>query len=68
MVNIINCMVNDCQVCQKFQKLVMRPKVSHPKPSSFNEVVTLDLKEVGSKYILWLVDSFTKFIQGKLIN
>ena len=31
-------------------------------------MVTLDLKEVGSKYILWIVDSFTKFIQGKIIN
>ena len=38
------------------------------KSSSFNEVVTLDLKEVGSKYILWMIDSFTKFIQGKFIS
>ena len=31
-------------------------------------MVTLDLKEVGSQYILWLVDIFTMFIQGKVIN
>ena len=31
-------------------------------------MVTLGLKEMGSKYILLMVDSFTKFIQGKLIN
>ena len=61
-------MVNDCKVCQKFQRSVIRPKVNLPKSSSFNEVVTLDLKEVGSKYILWIIDSFTKFIEGKLIN
>ena len=36
--------------------------------TSFNEVVTLDLKEFGSKYILWMIDSFTRFIQGKLIS
>lgn len=38
-----------------------------PKSSSFNKIVTLDLKEFGSKYILWMVDSFIRFIQGKLI-
>ena len=27
----------------------------------------MDLKEFGSKYVLWMVDSFTRFIQGKLI-
>ena len=67
-VNTINHVVNDCHVCQKFQKSVKRPKVTLPKSSSFNKVVTLDLKEMGSKYILWMVDSFTKFIQGKLIH
>ena len=67
-INSINCVANDCRVCQKFQKSVTRPKVSLLKSSSFKEVVTLDLKEVGTKYILWMIDSFTKFIQGKLIN
>ena len=38
-----------------------------PKSSSFNKIVTLDLKEFGSKYILWIVENFTRFIQGKLI-
>ena len=61
-------MVNDCRVFQKFPKSVTRPKVSLMKSSSFNEVVTLDLKEVGSKYILWMIDSFTKLFQKKLIN
>ena len=30
-------------------KLVRRPKVTLPKSSIFNEVVTLDLKTFGSK-------------------
>ena len=46
----------------------MRPRVSLPKARSFNEIVTLDLKEFGNKYILWMIDSFTRFIQGKLLN
>ena len=68
LVNIIERVVNDCKVCQKFKKSVARPRVTLPKASSFNEVVTLDLKEFGSKYILWIIDSFSWFIGGKLLN
>ena len=32
------------------------------------EIVTLDLKEFRNKYILWMIDSFTRFIQGKFLN
>ena len=67
-VNTINRVVNNYCVCQKFQKSVTKPKVTLPKSSSFNKMMTLDLKEFGSKYILWFVDSFTIFMQGKLIN
>ena len=59
--------MKQCKVCQKFEKSVARPRVTLPKSTSFNEVVTMDLKEFGSKYMLWMVDSFTRFIQGKLI-
>ena len=51
--NIIDHVVNDCKVCQKFQRSVVRPRVTLPKTISFNKVVILDLKEFGSKYILW---------------
>ena len=68
LVNMISCVINDCHVCQKFQKLVARPRVSLPKARSFNEIVTLDLKEFGNKYILWMIDSFTRFIQGKFLT
>ena len=68
MANIIERVVNDCKVCQKFQKSVARPRVTLPKASSFNEVVTLDLKEFGNKYVLWMIDSFSRFMVGKLIS
>ena len=60
--------IQDCKICQKFSKSVMRPKIALPKSSSFNEVVTLDLKEFGAKYILWMIDLFTRFIQQNLIT
>ena len=36
-----------------------------PKATSFQKDVTLDLKEFGAK---WIVDSFTRFTQEKLIS
>ena len=65
--NIINRVINDCKVSQKFQRLVARPRVLLPQATSFNEVVTLDLKEFSSKYILWMIDLFLRFMVGKLI-
>ena len=67
LVNTINCVVNDCKFCQKFERSMARPRVTLPKSTSFNEIVTLDLKEIGSKYDLCMVDSFMRFMQEKLI-
>ena len=47
---------------------MVKPKIALPKAGLFNEVVTLDLKQFGSKYVLWCVDAFTRFVQGKLLN
>merc|ERR1711867_176257 len=58
MMIIVDRVVNDCKVCQKFHKSIARPHVTLPKTTSFNEVVTLDLKELGTKYVLWMIDSF----------
>ena len=49
-------------------KICGRPRVTLPKSTSFNEVVSLDLKEFGSKYILWMIDSFSRFMVEKLLN
>ena len=68
LMNIIHRVVNDCKVFQKFSKSIARPRVTLPKATSFNEVVTLDLKEFGSKYVLWMIDSFSRFMQGRLLS
>merc|ERR1712112_21783 len=59
--------VNNCNVCQKFGKSMVKPKIALAKAGSFNEIVTLDLKQFGSRYVLWCIDSFTRFVQGKLL-
>ena len=56
--SIIDRVVNDCKVCQKVPKICSKSKSNLAKSTSFNEVVMLDLKEFGSKYVLWMIDSF----------
>ena len=62
LVDTVNRVVNDCRVCQKFEKSVTKLKITLPKSTGFNEVVTLDLKEFGSKYVLWMICSFSRFM------
>ena len=52
LVNVINPMVNDCMVCLKFKWSIARPRVTLPKLTSFNEIVTLDAKEFDLIYTL----------------
>ena len=47
----INNVVRDCKACQKFGKSMVKPKIALPKVRLFNEIVTLDLKHFGSKYV-----------------
>ena len=57
LVTIINRVVNDCLVCQKYEKSFAQPRVTLPKLTSFNEIVTLDLKEFGFEYVyLWATE------------
>ena len=39
-----------------------RPRITLPTSGALNEVMTLVLKEFGPKYVLWMIDSFTRFI------
>ena len=58
----------NCGICQKFAKSISRPKVMLPKLTTFNEIVTLDLRAFGLKHVLWISNSFIRFVQGKLIT
>ena len=53
----------ECQNCQLSKRKSSRKKTSLPRLSSFNKVVTMDLKCFGDRtYILWLVDDATRLI------
>ena len=60
--------VINCKVCQKFKRSLGRPKVAISKVTDFNQIVAIDLKQNGSKYILWMVCSFTRFISGVVLS
>ena len=57
-----------CEICQKKKKSQSAPKITFMKASSFNEILTLNLKEKkinGQKrYILWVICSFSRFAKG----
>ena len=57
---------------RNLRKSLAKPKAAWPKLTDFNQVVTLDLKEIkeGNKkaYILWMICGFTRFIRGAVIK
>ena len=60
-----------CTSCKLNTKVKPRPKVSLPRASAFNQVVTIDLKHYSdgtNKYILYLVDMFSRLIAGSFIQ
>ena len=51
----IKTVINRCQVCNKYKKSLPKPKCNLPKVTDFNQIVTIDLKQFGTKYVLWCV-------------
>ena len=52
-----------CMTCKKFSPTPPRPVVSLPAATEFNQVLTMDLKEVkvlNYQYILHMIDRFTR--------
>ena len=58
-------LLDNCSICRKMKKTPPRPRIGMPVANSFNEIVGLDLKVLGhGKYILWIIDMFTKLAKG----
>ena len=65
--------LDKCEVCAVENSRIPRPRVAFPRASNFNHVVCLDLKENrrhnnASPYILYIIDSFTKFKAARFIS
>ena len=57
-----------CDVCVKFRRANLKPVVCFPRATEFNENVGLDLKVFGSKFMLHLIDHFTRYSRGIVLN
>ena len=72
--NLLKKIYVNCESCKKLKKTPARPKVTMLNALRFNDIVTVDLKEINKgkgsqyKYILYIIDSFTRFTVGVLIK
>ena len=53
---------------EKNGRSISKPSVAIPRALDFNSIVTLDLKEMGKKYILWMVDAFSRVLLGAVMK
>ena len=64
---VVKSVVASCKECKKFGRSLPRPKTTLPKVCDTNQIITWDLKEWNDRYILWLIDSFSRFVKGIVI-
>ena len=57
-----------CELCRVYKRTPDRPAVALPMANSFNDVVSMDLKKWGDKWILHLIDMFSRFSVSVFIS
>ena len=69
---IVKEVCDECTLCQKYSRAPLRPIVSLPLASRFNECVCMDLKEIKvqspKRWILHLIDAATRYSAACVIN
>jgi hypothetical protein len=65
---LIDDVVEKCEICKRNSRSKSKPSVAIPRASDFNSVVSVDLKAMGEKHILWMICSFTKFMKGLVVK
>ena len=55
--------VDKCEICKKNGCSKSIPTIAISKATDFNSSVSIDLRIIGDKYILWMVDACTRFIK-----
>ena len=68
-------MIEQCSTCLPKRVRSAKPHGTLPKAMDFNDIISVDLKELqpeyrkeGFKYILYMVDEFSKLMKGVLIK
>ena len=66
---IVEQVTDSCKICMQYRKKPGKKRAALPKSYNVNEKVSIDLKIMSNgKYILWMVDEFSRFIKGTVIN
>ena len=68
---VIDELYDNCKTCKLFAKVPPRPVCALPVAADFGELLTMDLKECNlsnAKYILHMIDAFTRFSVSAFIK
>ena len=73
--NILGDVIENCTTSLPKRVRSTKPHGTLPKAMDFNDIISVDLKEIqpeyrkdGYKYILYFVDEFSKYMKGVLIK
>ena len=66
---IVEEITKQCNICKLYKKPLPRPAVSIPKSLNFNEMVAMDLHQLGDNlWYLHFIDEFSRFSNGVVIK
>ncbi|XP_064622512.1 uncharacterized protein LOC135484764 [Lineus longissimus] len=69
LLNILEEVVNECEICSKFKRSPPRPAVRLPLATELNETVAADLHVLeNSVWLLHIIDHFTRYSAGAIIR
>ena len=57
-----------CDLCKRYAKTPPRPVVGLPMATHFNETVAMDLKQWNGRWILHIIDMWSRYTVSVLIN
>ena len=60
--------VESCEICQRYKKPKPRPVVGFALAKDFNEVVSVDLKEIDGEKVFHIIDDATRYSGGSFIQ
>ena len=59
--SVLTKIIEKCETCKEYARVPPRPVVALPMATRFNQKVAMDLKKWENKWILHLIDMFTRF-------
>lgn len=67
--SLLQKVISECEVCQKYCKTKPKPAVGLPLASTYNETVAVDLHELEpGLWYLHIIDQFTRFSAGSVLT